>query len=610
MKNFISLSALVLAVFLAGCGGGSTSAPVITQVVVTPSPAAVALGAAIPFSAAVTGNTPNLAVTWAVNATVGGSSTLGTIDGNGVYTAPAANPGVAISVSATSVADPQSSSSASVHLVTPGAVTATTHPLVALYTINPGTNGTVTVQFGPDTNYGFATSAVTLPTDGTAAAIQVAGMKASTPYHMRAQVTFGDGSIYNDPDQTFTTGSTSSFKFAPLTITTTPGATPQPGIEMVNGVTNGAIEAYAIDLTGNVLWFYNFAGQAGSGGAFVQPVKQLPNGHMLLLISASSELPLTTPIAPPILSVLREVDFIGNTIRELSIYDLNAKMTAAGFNVPLQLFHHDVLPLANGHWIVLSNTLKTFTDLVAQPSPTTVLGDVIIDLDANLNPVWVWNEFDHLDPNRHPYMFPDWTHTNAVIYSPDDGNLLVSIRHQNWVVKVDYNNGTGSGDILWRLGQGGDFTLAGGTDPADWFYAQHGPSFVSPNTTGKFSLTLFDNGDDRIFPNGFTCSPTTTPPCHYSTVPILDIDEQAKTATLDFHYTLPQYSNFGGNAEVLKNGNMEFDVCGATLSPTASSDIYEVTQTDAPQTVWHMNVTTQNVYRAMRVPSLYPNVQW
>ena len=97
---------------------------------------------------------------------------------------------------------------------------------------------------------------------------------------------------------------------------------------------------------------------------------------------------------------------------------------------------------------------------------------------TNLQPVWAWNEFNHLDPNRHPYLFPDWTHTNAVLYSPDDGNILVSMRHQNWVVKVDYQDGKGSGAILWQLGEGGDFTLKNGIDPTDWQYAQHMPNLL------------------------------------------------------------------------------------------------------------------------------------
>ena len=98
--------------------------------------------------------------------------------------------------------------------------------------------------------------------------------------------------------------------------------------------------------------------------------------------------------------------------------------------------------------------------------------------------------------------YPDWTHTNAVLYSPSDGNLIISIRHQNWLVKIDYNNGIGTGNIIWHLGYQGDFTLLnadGSTDtnPFDWFYAQHGPNFTTTNTSGQFSLVLFDNGDDR-----------------------------------------------------------------------------------------------------------------
>ena len=147
---------------------------------------------------------------------------------------------------------------------------------------------------------------------------------------------------------------------------------------------------------------------------------------------------------------------------------------------------------------------------------------MIVDLDENLHPVWAWNEFNHLDPNHHPYMWPDWTHANAVIYSKDDGNILISMRHENCVYKLDYQDGTGTGAVIWRLGEGGDFTLKNGVDPTDWQYAQHFPSFFTPNTTGVFSLAVMDNGDDRIFPNGVTCGAAGDPPCsvlHDSSLP-------------------------------------------------------------------------------------------
>ena len=174
-------------------------------------------------------------------------------------------------------------------------------------------------------------------------------------------------------------------------------------------------------------------------------------------------------------------------------------------------------------------------------------------------------------------------------------------------MKVDYANGSGAGDILWRLGYQGDFTLVGGTDPSDWFYAEHGPSFTTTNTTGTFSLTLFDNGNDRVFPSGTNCGTGGQPPCFESTVPVLQLDETAKTATLTFHQTAPLYSFFGGNSEVLKNGDIEY--AESTTPTVAQGNIYEVTQDSSAQTVWHMQITGQ-AYRGQRLPSLYPGVQW
>ena len=240
-------------------------------------------------------------------------------------------------------------------------------------------------------------------------------------------------------------------------------------------------------------------------------------------------------------------------------------------------------------------------------------------------PVWAWNEFNHLDTNRRPYQYPDWTHTNAVIYSKDDGNLIISIRHQNWLVKIDYNNGAVPGHpledsapyFLEIPGQNvADFALMNAdgtpdTNATDWFFAQHGPSFASANTSGKFSLMLFDNGDDRgvAIVAGGTCGVTGQPVC-FSTVPVFNIDETAKTATFVVHPTAEDYSFFGGNAEVLTNGNIEYDECNNGSLAGFNGTILEVTQSSSPQTVWKMVITGQNSYRGMRMGSLYPGVQW
>ncbi len=329
--------------------------------------------------------------------------------------------------------------------------------------------------------------------------------------------------------------------------------TPQPGIELNTAVAGPAQGLYATDLNGNVIWTYPFSDEVLNAG--INGAKLLPNGDIVVDFGASSEAPLSGPIPSTLPIAIREIDLAGNTVRQVTLADVNKGLAAAGFNVTLTDFHHDIEPLPNGHLLVMANTLKSVT-LNGASSPTNVLGDVVVDLDQNWKPVWIWNEFDHLDVNRHPMGFPDWTHSNAIIYSSDDGNFIVSIRHQNWLVKVNYANGTGNGDIIWRLGEGGDFKLVGGTDPTDWFYAQHGPHFVGKSNAGIFSLVLMDNGDDRQFPAGVVCGSAGAPACLYSTIPEMQINESTMTATLTFHQIVPPtlYSSFGGNAEPLQNG--------------------------------------------------------
>jgi hypothetical protein len=539
------------------------------------TPQAVATGTAQTVSFVATVKNGSSGVTWAASA--------GTIDANGIFVAPPGPQSAMVTITATSKDDATKSAGATVNVVAPGQVTSTANVQVASYAISPAAAGNVSVEFGLDTNYGLTTWAQPVPSGGGLVSLFVAGMKGNTLYHMRGVVQFADGTQYVDPDMTFTTGVPTA-QLPVFVASTTPGMTPQSGVELLDLIPGPVAVS---DLNGDVLWSYNTT----ITGAAVNPIKLLPNGHFLINFSA----------APPdgLNSLLQEVDLSGTLIWQMSATDLNNALAAAtctGCNITVIGTHHDFVMLPNGHLIVIAGVNNT------QVVPgTTVTGDVIIDLDQNYKPVWIWNAFDHLDVTRRPMGFPDWTHTNAVIYSPDDGNLIISMRHQNWLIKINYANGAGAGDILWKLGYQGDFALVAGTDPTDWFYAQHGPSFTSKNTTGKFSLILFDNGDDRVFPAGLTCSN-----CQYSTVPLLDIDETAKTATLMWNLTAPFYSFFGGNAEVLKNGNVEY--CESAAAGVGK--IYEVTEQGVPQIVWQMQTTGNTAYRGQRIPSLYPGVQW
>jgi len=470
----------------------------------------------------------------------------------------------------------------------------TQHPLVANYNVEEYGLANVWVEFGTDTNYGRRTSSVSSATvHSNSVDVLVAGMKASTTYHMRAHVDYVDGTSWVDQDQSFKTGGLPSYNHLGLTVTRpNPDLdSKQDGVELldVTALGTGNLGASVVDRDGNIIWYYDF-GPASETWAF--PIKLLPNGHVLINASSQGS------------DNLMEVDLTGNVVRSLSVSSLNQKLQEAGFSITVLGVHHDVLILPNGHWILICNLTQPFTNLPGYPGTTLVYGDALVDLDPDWNAVWVWSSFDHLDVKRHPFGLPDWTHSNALVYTKNDGNLLLSMRDQSWILKINYADGTGAGDILWRLGDGGDFSLAGG-DPSQWFYGQHFP-YVDGINGSQLTLAIFDDGDQRLSISGVPCGVV---PC-FSRAVILQVDEATKNASVQWQYLPGYYTFWGGSIGVLDNGDVEFDGSQPFGPTVTGSRVMEVTQTDSPQVVWQMDISGGNAYRAYRVPSLYPGIVW
>ena len=599
--------ALAFAGLLTGCGGGggtvlqNPEVPAVPNLSITISPASVALSTAqtAQFTVTVTGSS-DTAVSWSVNGVAGGSSTLGTINSTGLYTAPSAPTSAVLMIAATSAANPSKSASGTVTLLIPGQVASTHNPQVAQYSFTSPRDATVSIQFGLDTSYGLNTWSQPTPSGGGTVNILVAGMKAFTTYHMRAAVSFPDGVQYSDQDQTFTTGGLPASRIPNITVTQPPGPNTSPGIELLDlnpAGANNYIEAAAIDLNGNVIWYYDFV-QNGDGLPF--PMKLLSNGRIKIAIGNAM------PYFVPPLNVVREIDLAGNVTSELTLDQLNSSLALAGYNIQALGFHHDFAELPNGDTVYLVYQDMNFTDLPGFPGTTTVIGDALVDLDAFGVVRWAWSGFDHLDINYHPFDFPDWTHGNALIYSPTDGNLVLSSRSLSWVMKIDYQNGTGSGAVLWKLGPNGDFTLENG-GPSDWFYNQHYPVFLSPTTAGAFELGIWDNGNTR--PDPTTGAPCGTPgaiAC-YSRGVIFNINETAQTAQIQWQDKLPLLALCCGDINVLSNQDVEM---GAGATSFTSTEALEVTQQAVPQTTWQININGEFAYRAIRIPSLYPGVTW
>ncbi len=189
LKRIWSAQAGILVLLLSGCsglgtktgGGGSSTSPEgsSSSVTVTPATATIRAGSNESFAASVSGST-NSNVTWSVNSVAGGSATTGTIDANGLYTAPASVPTPnTVTITATSAADTTQQGTSAVTLqnpipvltsVAPSSITAGTFSLTL---VGSGFVKNSTVSFGGQTLTTTYVSATELQANGTATAAQI-----------------------------------------------------------------------------------------------------------------------------------------------------------------------------------------------------------------------------------------------------------------------------------------------------------------------------------------------------------------------------------------------------------------------------------------------------
>jgi len=468
-------------------------------------------------------------------------------------------------------------------------ITPTPNPLVALYSAPACVQGAMHVRFRPagsppDTPW---TRTNTLPcVPGLSRNFVVAGMLSNTTYemfHVAGQNQVGSASL-------FTTG-------APPATLSLPGFPvpqgPGPGADLSRTLIYhnlasrpdaNAVNLLATDLSAHLQWYYDplasglmAIGQPGSA--------PLPDGTVLLG-GRDSHRTLG-------LNVLREIDLAGNPMRETNIDAVNAQLHARG-QQNIYGFHHEFRRLPNGNIATLGWTRKTIS---VGGAVKQYAGDMLMVLDQNLQVVWTWDAFDHLDVTRGPTLGEicegapcpltgavDWLHENAVSWSPKDKNLLISVRTQDWVIKIAYADGTGDGHVIWRLGKGGDFAV-NSSDPDPWFSHQHYPSYLDDST-----LLLFDNGNIR----------KARDPGANSRGQVWKLDEGAMTATLEVNVDLGNYSGELGTAERMPNGNYVFN-----SGSQAGGGFGQSIEVLPDGTKTYVQQVAARDYRSFRLTSLY-----
>lgn len=279
----------------------------------------------------------------------------------------------------------------------------------------------------------------------------------------------------------------------------------------------------------------------------------------------------------------------------------------AAADYELAPFHHDVYMLDNGNILTLSNSFEVvdYSSLGLSPD-TLVAGDLLVEIDPTGEIVWTWDTFDHLDPLRIrsdpgeglSYIDPvsgepgyDWTHGNGVVHTADDDVVLLSLRHQDWILAIDH----ASGEILWRLGEEGDFALQDGA----WFFHQHSPEWQPDG-----SLLLYDNaiGNPDV-PDNEAVSRAV----RYA----LDLDAMTATQVWDSVEGEAVVSAVAGDADRTPTGNVM--VLDSSLQPDPAefdigqnySRLIERSSGDPASAIWSLTTNQGSfVYRATEIDRL------
>ena len=450
--------------------------------------------------------------------------------------------------------------------------------VVFLYSAPPCASGSrMRVEFGPGPDEVTRTPWKDCLT-GLTMNFYLAGFRSGTPYLVRHVIENGAG-VSEGPGLTLTAPA-AEVSFPPSGVAV-PQDGPIPSGVLLHGITFRA--PAATDMAGNVIWYapgmVSFLTRPVEGGGFLGIVQDLQG--------------------PPSQQFVRQFDLAGTVVRETNAGRVNDQLAARGVH-PITSFHHEAVPLPGGKVLVLGSTEQIFDD-VQGPGPVNVLGEVILVLDRDLQVEWTWDAFEHLDVSRKAILSEtctsgtggcppfvnapqsnDWLHANSLQLTPD-GNILMSIRHQDWVIKINYDNGAGNGAIIWRLGPEGDFQILS-TDPSPWFSHTHDAT-LNPDST----LSVFDNGNVR----------NASDPNAHSRGQVLRIDENSRQAELVLNADLGGYSFALGTAQKLPDGNYHFDM-GWLGVGTA-----RYVEADASGRIVYAFDIGAPVYRAFRMPDLY-----
>jgi hypothetical protein len=419
----------------------------------------------------------------------------------------------------------------------------------AVIDVYAGSADWVFMRYGDETGQ----ADLTTPTVGLAGyptAVPLFGLAPASRTRVVVTVGTNDGLTATAPDLYVDTPPLPS-RFPTLTVTTNDDPTRGDQILLsLLALDGSAFSAAAlIDRAGRLLW-YRLGGQPSPLGLDFQ---RWPNGDFTFYQSSWFG--------------FEELDFTGTATRRWTV------------TAPLGIDGHDMEILPIGHALALQRGSHTDDTRPYLPTgrPDAAVADVtVVELDGEGGSVTRWESWpaitlDETTPDidlTAPLI--DAIHPNSLQALPG-GDLLVSLRHTETVLRVD---GT-SGQIRWRVGgRKSDFQFV--DDPLGRFSHQH---FARLLANGN--LLLFDNGDLR--------NPQVSRAVEYR------IDEATQTATHAWEYRhVPDiYAAAGGSAQRLADDDTL--IAWGTAGVATEVDPLGVAN-------WELHADGYMIYRALSAP--------
>jgi len=429
--------------------------------------------------------------------------------------------------------------------------------------------------------------------------IAVVGLYPDSHYSIKVTVTDNDGNELTSEASPFTTASLPE-DFPPIEILRSNPEEMSPGVTLFNVMRfNPTLDIswgllLAIDESGQVVWYHRESMP-------INDFKRLSNGNIAYIFGVFS---------------VREIDILGNRLHDWAVAQMDA-----------ETFHHEIYELDSDTFVSLGSELREINGYPAEedtgPISYWVVSDTVHFFNRAGDVFKTWTLFDYFDPldvrpGFHNTFYnllyahgdvettKDWTHANAIEIDPNDNNLLVSVCHFDLITKFDRD----TGEIIWNLGADGDFEMLG---EGQWFYHQHAPELREDG-----HLLVYDNGAYR---------PDVQPGEEFTRVVeyVLQTDDPDNLTVeqvWEYRGEEPYYAPFVGDANHLSNGNILIANGGLLTDPLQPPDppnrfwarIAEVTHETPARVVFELEINDDapddpigyNIYRAIRLPSLYP----